>query len=269
MNKKKKKQDIVVIVNVKKLILFLVTVALCILALLGALHTVRHFLKVGRFEVNGTAHYEPIDLINAAGVKLGDHLYRLDTDEIEERLLRECPFLISVEVKERFPNRLTIYAEERHVPWYVEVSNAKYALDQNLLVVDEISDTDGMARLILPDVRRVIAGNVPDFAESETELRRTLEAIAEIRSVSFYSRLTEIDLRSRWNIRITVDEKFIVELGDMTNLFAKLEAVRAILDSDRLDGAVSGEIYAADPGQGVAVSVTTEPAEDTGPQKGD
>jgi hypothetical protein len=267
---RKKKQDVVVVVNVKKLVLFLVTVLLCVLALLSVLHTVKQFLKLRRFEVEGVGiHYEEVDLINASGIRLGDRLYRLDKSEIEDRLLADCPFLEEVTVKTRFPNRLRIVAKERTVPWYIEISGAKYALDRDLLVIDELGEAEEMAKLILPSVRRVIAGSVPEFANGEAELRRTLEAIAVIRSAPFYYRLTEIDLSNVWDIRIVADETFVIKLGDGDNLAAKLDAVQAIFESDRLLGATGATITASDPAGGVAVMVTKEMEPSKAPEKGD
>lgn len=257
-------------VNVKKLLMLLLTLLLCLLAIFSILHVVKHFMKLRRFEVEGVEkHYEDVDLINASNVRLGEYLYRLDRDEIEERLLRECPFLLDVTVKPVFPNRLRIIAEEREIPWYVEISGAKYALDRDMLVIDEIADTKDMAELVLPSVRRVIAGSVPEFSSGEGELRRTLEAIAVIRSAPFYKRLTKIDLSNSFNIQLVADGSFTIELGEISNLSAKLEAVQAVFESDRLEGATGGKIYAADPGSGVAVSVTKEEGDSSVPQKGD
>lgn len=251
---KKKRQDVIVYVDVKKLMLFLMTAMMCVLAAVALFHTAKRFFKVGKFETSESSFYEEEDLINACGIRLGDRLYGLNTEEAEQRLLEACPFLEEAEVKFRFPGRLSIEVKDRQVPWYIEISGTKYALNEDLLVVDEVRDTAGMTRLILPHVKRVVSGSVPEFSESELELRKTLEVIAAIRSATFRKRLTEVNLESRWDIRLTVDETFVVFMGDMENFSVKLKAVKEILNSDRLSGAVSGEIHAENPSQGIAVS---------------
>ncbi len=259
--------------RIRTVFFLLITVILCLLAMLSCLSIVKQWVKVRHFDVEGNRRYDAEELIAACGIQPNARLYSLDDRELEQTLLRECPFLKTVEVQKKFPNRLSISVTERRAPWFVQVSGAKYALDEDLVVIDEVRHTDGMTLLVLPHVKQVISGSVPKFAESETELRKTLEVIAALRATSFHTRLTEVDLTSRWNIRLVVDGKFTVEMGDMSNFSAKLEIVRDALKSEKLKDAESGTIWAADPANGVAISdktpakpaETESPAESEGP----
>ncbi len=243
-----RKKKRVIYVNVRKLTLLCVTVGMCLLAVLSSALLIRSFLKLDRFEVTGISAYDREMLINASGVKRGDRLYSLDRKEIEERILKECPYLESVTVKPKFPNTLRISAEGKSGQWYIELSGVKYALDGNLSVIAETVKTDGMTKLILPNVKSVMVGSVPEFGNSETERKKTLEVISAIRSTTFKARLTEVDLESRWDISIVVDGCFEVYLHDMSDFEGKLKAVEKVLNSDRLKGAVGGVIDASDPG---------------------
>ncbi len=231
------------------------TVLLCLLALLSCLCAVQQFVPLGKFEVEGNVRYTPEELIAVCGVSEGQRLAAIDPDALEEAILAECPFVKTVKVQRKFPNRLSVEVEEHVTPWYIQISDAKYALNEDLVVIDEWKDTTGMTRLILPNVKEVISGSVPGFSESETELRKTLELIHTLRTTSFHERLSEVDLQSRFDIKLVVDGTFTVTMGDMSDFAYKLEEVRKVLESDRLAGAVKGTIYAADPHKGVAVSV--------------
>ena len=244
-------------INVKKAILWLVMVILCALAILSVASAVKHFCTVGRFEVVGAGRYSEEELIEGLQIEEGEWLYELDLEEIEARMLRNYPFLLEIELSPVFPNRLRVSVTERVTPWYVEISGSKYALNENLLVIDAIEDPTGMTRLILPDVQRVIAGSVPAFAEDETELRKTLEIIDVIRSASYFDRMTEVN----------VDEKFTVKLGNSEELAYKLEWVKEVLKSDSLAGVESAEIWAENPSQGTPAAPkfpSSVPEEETG-----
>ena len=248
-------------VNIRLVILILITVILSALAILSLASAVKGFCTVGVISVEGEDRYTEEMILSGLWVEKGDWLYELDTEEICDRMLREYPFLLDIELRPDFPGRLTVLVTERFTPWYVEISGAKYALNENLLVIDAIEDTEGMTSLILPDVQRVIAGSVPAFSKDETELRKTLEIIDTIRSVPFWNRMTVVDVSNRWEIGLVIDGKISVALGNMNELSYKLEKVGAVLASDaRLAEAESGEIYAKNPSEGIAVSVKMPPS---------
>ena len=59
--KKRKKQDIIVEVNVKKLLLFLILIGMTVLTLLGGVRLVKGFMRVKYFEMKGISVYELTD----------------------------------------------------------------------------------------------------------------------------------------------------------------------------------------------------------------
>lgn len=239
---KRPKQDIIIEVNVKRLTLFLFIVVLSILTVLGGVRVVRGFMRVKYFEVKGISVYEQVDLVNASGVKRGDLLYSIREKEVEARILAECPYLESVEIVPRFPNRLEIRVEGKAAQWYVEFAGTKYAMDGNFVVMEETLKTDGMTKLILPNVQSALVGQVPVFGQSDTEVKKTAEVLSAIRQTTFKSRLTLVDLESRWDIQLEVDGAFRILMGDMTDFEAKLRAVESILAEESLSDYTSGQI---------------------------
>lgn len=239
---KRRKSDLIVIVDVKKLVRFVAILIMGVLAIFSVFQIVKRFLTVQDFSVVGISGYEQSEIIRASGVARGELLYSLDKKEIEERLLEKCPYLASVKVETVFPNELRFRVEGKNARWYIDVSGTRYALDANLVVLDEIVDTDGLTKLVLPNVKSVMCGSVPKFSDSQTELKKTLEVINAIRNSSFQTRLTEVNLESRWDIRIEVDGNYSVIMGDMSDFEAKLLAVEEILKHAQTNNCVGGEL---------------------------
>lgn len=237
-----RKQKRIFVINVRKLCLLAVTILLCVLTVISGWLVVRRFLSVSRYEVIGITRYDREELISASGVKKGDLLYVLDEKKIEERILKECPYLSSVAVKVKYPNTVRIEVEGKTAQWYLDISGAKYTLDDELRVVSEVVNPSGITKLVLPNIQSAIYGEVPRFGESETEIKRTLEVIDTIRRTPLKDRLTEVNLESRWNISLEVDEKYRVSLGDLTDLEDKLRATEAFLDRDTVKEYSSGTI---------------------------
>jgi len=231
-----KKRDVAVIVSI------VLTLIMAALAIVSLLHVTKRVLPVQKFSVVGISVYETAEIINASGVKRGDLLYSLDEEKIEARILERCPYLSSVRVKAVYPTELRIEVEGRYARWYIDVSDTLYALDGDLVVLDEVSTTDGLTKLVLPNVKKVLCGSVPEFSESETELKKTLEVISAIRESSIQSRLTEVNLESRWDIRLVVDGSYHVVMGDMSDLEAKLMAVEEILTNNLPENCVGGKL---------------------------
>lgn len=247
MKARNKKPKRVIVVNVRKLILICATVLLCLLMLVSVFFLIKRFLKVGSFEVKGVSVYATEEIVGASGIKRGDLLYSIDRSAVEQTILEECPYLESVKVRCVFPNKVKIETVGKNAYWYIELSGAKYALDGNLTVIAETGRTEGITKLILPNVKSVIVGSVPSFGESETEVKKTLEIIAAIRESPLKKRMTEADLESRWDISIVVDGAFNIYLHDMSDLEAKMLAVEAVLESEKLTGCTGAEIDASDP----------------------
>lgn len=237
----KPKNDWIVIVDVPKLARLMMLIVMSVLAVFSVLQAVKRVLPVRQFSVVGISVYEPLEIVNASGVRRGELLYLLDEEQIESDILEACPYLSSVKVKPVFPNQLRIEVEGRNARWYIDVSGTAYALDGNLTVLDETVNTEGLTKLLLPNVKSVICGEVPQFGESETERKKTLEVIDTIRQSSFQLRLTEVNLESRWDIHMQVDGVYEVTMGDLSDLETKLLAVEQILNSDRLRGSIGGK----------------------------
>jgi len=248
MKRKMPKQDIVVEVNVRKLVRFSVLLLMALVLLVCAFFVARRFLTVKNYSVSGISEYDLEEIVNASGVKRGSRLYLLDREEIEEKILEECPYISEVKIRPKFPNRLHFEVVGNVGHWYIEVTGTRYVLDGDLNVLARENDTEGLARLILPNLKSVLVGELPEFGASETEVKKTLELIAILRESRLASRLSMADLSDRTDIVIEVDGAYTVYLGDPSDFASKLQEVDAVLATDRVKNAGGGEITASVPG---------------------
>lgn len=246
--RKKPKQDIIVEVDVRKLIRFLLLVLMSVLCLLCLFFFARRFLTVQKFSLSGLSEYEVEEIVAASGVRRGDRLYLLDCDEIEEEILKNCPYLSSVKVKRKFPNQLSFQVEGRLALWYIEIAGTRYALDGDLVVLDEVEEPERMTRLKLPNLKSAIAGELPSFGASEVEVKKTLELISILRESPLKARLSAVDLSDRTNITLEVDGRYRVLLGDTSDFASKLRELQVLLEQDSVKNSEGGEINASVPG---------------------
>lgn len=225
------------------LMAFMSLLALICLALVFS-----RFIGVGEFEIKGETDYRLSELISKSGIRTGDMMSSVNESKAEKILLEKCPYLKSVEVKKKFPNKICFVVEERVLGWYLEVSDDYYALDYDLLVLLETYDEEslkerGLTRLVLPEIESAICDRLPEFGHGDEQLiRETLKIIDSFRTSGIKERLTYLDLSNRFEIKLTIDGEFDVKLGDMKDIETKLATVTETIEKALASGFVGGEI---------------------------
>lgn len=228
---------------------FIATVSVMgVLALVCFLCIVMRFVGIGSFEIEGETDYKLSELISVSGLRTGDRLYEVDEKEAEELLLEGCPYLKSVNVKKKFPNKICFEVEERVLGWYVEIGEDYYALDFDLLVLLETYSEEslierGLTKLVLPELESAMCDYLPEFGRGDEHLiSETLKIVDTFRSHAVKQRLTKLDLSNRFEIKLTIDESFEVSLGDISNIETKLKTVIEVIETQLDNGYVGGEI---------------------------
>jgi hypothetical protein len=227
---------------------------IAMIAVMGALALVClvcvffRFVGIGEFEIEGETDYKLSELVSASGLRTGDRLYEVNSKEAEELLLRGCPYLKSVNVKKKFPNKICFEVEERVLGWYIEISDDYYALDYDMLVLLETYDEEalierGLTKLVLPELESAMCDYLPEFGRGDEHLiSETLKIVDTFRTHSIKERLTYLDLSNRFEIKLTIDGAFDVKIGDMNNMDTKLKTVVEVIEAQTDKGYVGGEI---------------------------
>ena len=238
-----------------------------VLALLSLACVFFRFVGIGGFEIEGETDYKLSELVSASGLRTGDRLYEVNEKKAEKLLLRECPYLKSVKVKKKFPNRICFEVEERVLGWYIEIGEDYYALDYDMLVLLETYNEEslterGLTKLVLPELESAMCDYLPEFGrEDEHLISETLKIVDTFRKHEIKERLTYLDLSNRFEIKLTIDGAFDVKIGDMSNMDTKLKTVIEVIETQIDNGYVGGEINMITPTSYSFKGVFAEPPE--------
>ena len=123
--------------DINKITAYAIVIIAIVFALISVILVVRSFMRVSEIDVTGYSSYSSEDIITATGIKMGDKLYSIDKSEIARNIMRDCPYVSSVNVKFRFPNTVKIDLECYTAVWYVEIEGDFYSLDAELRVLEE------------------------------------------------------------------------------------------------------------------------------------
>ncbi len=258
MKKKSQKAEKTIVIDIVKLISVLLIIAMCVLLVISAVRYVKSLMRVSGFEIIGDSPYDREDIVNATGIKLGDKLYAIEYDDIEKKIMTECPYINEVEIKSVFPNTVKIKVSSLSASWYVKIVDDYYALDADLRVLEETTDNKKFINgnvpfLGLPNIKNSVVGSTLTFGESESEIKYANEIMDMIKSTTFKSRLTAVNIENRFDIYIQVDGKIDAYMGDTSKFEAKLNALQRVLNDSRLQGCVSAKIDLSNP-ENIAVS---------------
>ena len=212
-----------------------VLIIMTLLTTLCIIKAVLGFMPVKHFKLEGETHYDISEIISASGIRSGDKLYKINENAAESKIIKDCPYVKSVEIKRSFPNTVRFVVEEQEPGWYVQVGNDYYGLDYDMKVLLETYVEDdfidrGLTKLVLPELETLIVGEVPDFASDDQQLmKETLKIIDAFRTHEMKGILTGLDLSNRFEIKLEIDNSYVVYFGDMTSFDIKMKALTEVL----------------------------------------
>ena len=206
------------------------------------------FMPVKNFTVEGDTHYDIVEIISASGIRSGDKLYRIDEKEAVEKIVKGCPYIKSVKIKQKFPNTVCFVVEEQEPGWYIQVGKDFYGLDYDMKVlletyIEEDFNERGLTKLVLPELEEVIVGELPRFASDDEDLmKETLKIIDAFRTNEIKARLTGLDLTNRFEIKLEVDNSYDIYFGDMSSFDIKMNFLTEVLEEAKGRGYSGGTI---------------------------
>lgn len=212
-----------------------VLVVICLLALICLVKVVLGFMPIKHFTVSGETTYDITEIVSASGIRSGDKLYKIDKKTAIDKLTKGCPYIKTVKIKQQFPNTVCFVVEEEEEGWYIQVGKDFYGLDYDMKVLNEsYVEQDfidhNLTKLVLPELEEVIVGELPRFASDDEQLRKeTLEIIDAFRTHEIKDRLSGLDLSNRFQIKLEIDNSYVVSFGDIRSFDTKMKFLIEVL----------------------------------------
>jgi hypothetical protein len=223
-----------------------VLVLMSLLALICLAKVILGFMPVKHFKVEGDTHYDISEIISASGIRSGDKLYRIDEKKAVQKLVKDCPYIKTTKIKQKFPNTVCFVVQEQEPGWYIQVGKDFYGLDYDMKVLLETYIEDdfidrGLTKLTLPELEEVIVGELPRFASGDEHLiEETLKIIDAFRTHEMKGILTGLDISNRFEIKLEIDNSYDVYFGDMTSFDVKMKALTEVLKKSSVEYGYGG-----------------------------
>lgn len=199
------------------------------------------FFRVGTITVTGCSAYREEDILQICSIAEGDNLVLLETGSREEALEYRFPYIEQAEIRKHIPSSVEIILTETDTAFSVEREDGRYLYVSYAGKVLEIADSPA------PD-SAVVRGCVPTNEKPSTQLafeeKSDSKLFAQISGQlekNDLEGITEIDLRNRYDITMTYDNRIVFRFGNTNDLEFKAMFGISMLIKMQEDGTLKAD----------------------------
>lgn len=194
----------------------LLMVAVVIAAVLMAVFV---FFKVSVVNISGSSIYSNEEILEKSGINVGDNLVLENGAAAEERICSALPYIESAKVTKKIPSTIDIELVDAEVYYCFQSGNEYLYVSRNKKLLE--TQSSAMAGSILVTGAEVSAdkGRVV-FTDSNAEA--VFDEISAVFADNEKGLVSAIDLSNLYNIRISYDNRILMELGGSADLSDKL-----------------------------------------------
>ena len=243
-----------------KFILHMLTITAVVIAIVFGMSI---FFKVGEVLVSGGSKYSANDVTEAAGVEMGSNLISVSRAQISGNIISKLPYVDKVRVGINLPDTVIIEITELDVVYAVEDDDGEWWFmnDQGRIIqkTDKVT-AEGYTRVLGVKIEPPQVGQqaVAKEAEPEPTMEETtgetggisgtdvitppaamtgtpeaeklsivLTILQELSTNSISGDIDSVDVTNSTAIELSYDERFKVNLGDLSRLSYKISALKA------------------------------------------
>ena len=184
---------------------------------------------VEHIKVTGSGVYSSQEIIDAANLSTGDKLYSISGKSTEELLTTKLPYIKMVELKRSIlpDTTLEIIVTETSDVFCYEYKNMYYTADKDNKVLSKFTAQPQGTTLVKTNKKFDIAlGKTIVMDENDFLNLTTIHSKLSNNGIS----IGYIDISNENDVQILIDNRFIVELGTVSNLDGKIAHLNGMIE---------------------------------------
>ena len=201
------------------LALFLVAIA--------AVLSLTVFFEIESVNVSGESVYSQEMVINAAGIKNGQNLLRLNKNKISDKIEKGLPYVKDAVVTKVFPNSVSIRIVPATEFAVMEIDGQLVTIDENFKALSiESERREDLAFIKGVKASNVVLGEIVTITDKEqqtvlNELLKFAKA-SELRATAF-------DITNTVSVSALLEDRILVQFGSRNYLENKINHLKAML----------------------------------------
>lgn len=202
-----------------------------ILTVTGIVLSLTVFFNINEITVEGNGSISSQALAEASGIKVGDNLFRINTDRAAKSILAQNINIDTVTVSRKLPSRLAIEVELSETAAVLRHEGQFYSLSQGnriIRIVEENVDNDIV--VVGCDMSGIKLGDYLEGSD-QTKLDILTEVLNAIEENSLRENITYIDLTDIAILKIYYDDRVEMKFGGITDISYELGRVKQLVET--------------------------------------
>ncbi|MBQ4044483.1 MAG: FtsQ-type POTRA domain-containing protein [Clostridia bacterium] len=223
----------------------LLAVLVCVLVLFLAMMVYKVFFVISGIDIAGETRYTAQEIVQASGVEDGDNLFSFSSRVVMEDVTLRLPYIHTLAVNRTIPNDVLFTVAEEEAVFWTELYGEVWAVSGSLRLLETVSRKEaedaGWICLRLPEVERAVVGRVLDFRDDRM-LAWIRKVSTEIQKSALYSRITALDVRDPYDLRMVSDDCYLLLFGSGGDTALQLRVAGSVLADSLFDSTVKAQL---------------------------
>lgn len=203
-----------------------------LIVLTGTLLLVLPMFRVKNIVVEGNSYYTAEQIIECSSIEIGDEMLVLDSNAAIDSIYDQCDYVSSAKVV-RYLFKVKIVVKERENVTYTEYNGKFYTLSDRFLVLEE-SESDeafkAFPKVTLPEIAALSVGETVEFENGDVDLTYLFDLIETLKETERLDDVASIDCSKKFSVSYVRGDRFLIELGAVSDMETKLELVDLIIE---------------------------------------
>ncbi len=179
------------------------------------------WFNISAIEVVGNLQLNPEALVMQSEIYQGANIFKISTSHAEKKIAA-MPYVKSVQVKRKLPNKIEINVQESHAAAYFEHMGGYAVFDEDGRALEIMSaPPTGCIQIVGCELKEFLPGSKIGIDSGE-KFDIIVLYIGELEKTEFFSGVNLLDLTNTVDIRFQFENRLTVFCGDVQGLDRKL-----------------------------------------------
>lgn len=200
-----------------------------LITVIGITLSLTVFFNINKIVVKGDSKLATNDqIIEFTQVSVGQNLFRISLDKIENRVLEKTPDIDSVNVKRGLPDKLIVQLQtsEPKMAYYKAgqyylISNANRVIN----IVDNLEQYPNIIKCASEDLGEIKLG---DYL-TNNEKYKSIDKVISYINASGIEGIKAMEIKGTHDIKLNYQDRITIQIGNMTEIDYKLKMVKKVL----------------------------------------
>jgi len=193
-------------------------------------------------------------IINASGINFGDNIFKINKEQVKQRIENSPPFPIVEGISFKLPDEVQIIVEERVPIALVPYLSSYILIDSNAFVLDIIKQTQNPPYPVIEGltISRLSKGSILELDQNGDYRQKVLIQLMEsLKEWSIIDMVSAINMDNPDDIILFTKDEISVKLGQAVELDRKLGWLKSDAYTEVIEKEEPGTLDVSVPGKAV------------------